>query len=121
MVVIKEQTGLHSDRFVGRFGRPSGFGAYVFGEMRFGEYSPLNGVYQTHRRKSGVIHVLHRDNWPTNPNSELQQVRRNLFSDAMNAWKALDTETKQEYNSRVYPTGQSGMNRFISEYMKSYS
>lgn len=118
MVICTPKQSLLSDEYKGRFGRPSGFGAYVFGEMRFGEYSPLNGVYQKFRTKSGTKFSLHRDNWPTNPNSEAQQIRRNLFHDAMELWQALDSETKQEYNDRVYPKGQSGCNRFISEYMK---
>lgn len=121
MVILTPNEGLLSDRFTGRFGRPSGFGAYVFGDNRLGEFSMLNGVYQMHVTKTGKKLNLHRDNWPTNPNSVAQQARRNLFTDAMTAWKVLDTETKQEYNNRVYPRGMTGHNRFISEYMKLHS
>jgi len=120
MVIIKPGTGLCSDEVKGRIGRPAGFGAYVFGDNRFGEYSEINGVYQKHPTKRGNKMNMHRDNWPTNPNSVAQQARRNLFAEAMTAWKALDNETKEEYNTRVYPTGQNGHNRFISEYMRSH-
>jgi len=120
MVILTPNQGLISDEFKGRFGRPSGLGAYVCGDNRLGEFSMLNGVYQRHKTKRGMKFNLHRDNWPANPNSEAQQARRNLFAEAMTAWKALDTETQQEYNSRVYPTGQSGHNRFVAEYMQSH-
>lgn len=47
-----------------------------------------------------------------------RQQQRDAFFNAKEAWLALDDETKQEYNNRKYPTGQTGYNRFISEYLK---
>lgn len=120
MVILTPNQGLISDGFWGRFGRPSGFGAYVFGDNRFGEYSTITGVYQKHLTKRGKKFNLHRDNWPTNPRSVAQTARRNLFKSAITAWHALDSETQQEYNRRVYPPGQHGVCRFISEYMRSH-
>lgn len=120
MVVIPKKHLLHADTVTGRIGRPAGFGAYVFGNNRFGEYSEANGVYQRHVTKRGLKRNRHITNWPSNPNSVAQQARRNLFAEAMASWKTLDTETKAEYNSRVYPTGQSGHNRYIAEYMQSH-
>lgn len=43
--------------------------------------------------------------------------QQQLFSQAKNAWLALDTETKQAYNRLRYPTGQTGYNIFISRYL----
>jgi hypothetical protein len=120
MVILTPNQGLISDGVWGRFGRPSGFGAYVFGDNRFGEFSMLNGVYQKHVTKRGKKFNLHRDNWPHNPRTEAQTVRRNLFKQAIIAWHELDSERQQEYTDRVYPPGQHGVNRFISEYMKSH-
>lgn len=119
MVIILPNQGLLSDEYSGRFGRPSGFGAYVFGDNRLGEMSLLNGVYQKHKTKRGMKHNLHRDNWPSNPNSASQQVWRTLFKNGMAAWKLLDSETKAEYNNRVYPKHQYGVNRFLTEYIKN--
>jgi hypothetical protein len=119
MVICTPKQSLLSDEYRGRFGRPSGFGAYVFGEMRFGEYSPLTGVYQKHLTKRGKKFNLHRDNWPTCPRTPAQVAWFTLFKNGMAAWKLLDIETKAEYNSRVYPPGLYGCNRFLQEYIKA--
>ncbi len=119
MVIITPGTGLCSDEAKGRIGRPSGFGAYVFGEMYIGEYNDRCGVYQKQPTKRGKKMSMHRDNWPSNPNSLAQQANRFLFKNAVIAWNALDIETMAEYNARVFRPGQYGINIFIKEYMKA--
>jgi len=121
MVVVTKIQGLCSDHFWGRLGRPSGLGAYVFGANRLGDYNLRCGVYQVHRNPKRKVISRHIDNFPANPRSVAQTVRRNLFKAGMLAWKNLDTETRAEYNSRVYPKYQYGVNRFLTEYMKLHS
>lgn len=117
---MKAGTGLCSDDYKGRFGIPAGLGAYVCGDNRLGDYSEVCGVYQRQVTKQGKKISLHRDNWSTCPRTPAQVAWFNLFKEAMEAWKALDTETKQEYNARVYPRHWYGINRFISEYIKAH-
>jgi hypothetical protein len=120
MVMIPKKHLLHADTVTGRIGRSAGFGAYVFGANRFGEYSEEYGVYQRHMTKRGLKRNRHITNWPTPNKSPAQQAWFDLFKAGMQAWKELDTETKAEYNSRVYPPGLYGCNRFLQEYIKAH-
>jgi hypothetical protein len=120
MALVTEKTGLHGDRFTGKFGRPAGFGAYVFGDNRFGEYSEIQGVYQYQMGAKKKVCSLHRDNFPSNPQTEAQQAWRAVFTAGKEAWDALDTENKEAYNNLRYPPGQSGFNRFMSKYLKAH-
>lgn len=119
MVICTPKQSLLSDEYRGRFGRPAGLGAYVCGANRIGEFSLITGVYQKQLTKRGKKFSLHRDNWPTGEKSQKQKDWFNLFKNGMGAWKLLDTETKREYNTRVYPPGLYGCNRFLQEYIKA--
>ena len=118
MVIINTNSYLYSDDFRGKCGEPTGYGEAIFGKSRYGDRLFWNGVFQKHMTKKGMKLNRHRDNFPTNPQTVPQQAWRNLFRSAMLAWAELDTETKAEYNSMVYPPGQYGVNRFITEYIK---
>lgn len=118
MVVVARQKKLYSDDCRGKFGEPQGFGWYVFGRSRYGDINDMYGVYQRHTYNNRKVLSLHRDNFPANPRTTVQQAWRALFAEAMVAWNALDTETRQAYNAMVYPTGQYGVNRFITKYIK---
>lgn len=118
MVIVTKIQGLMSDDFRGKCGEPWGFGAAVFGRTRYGEYYERYGVYQKQVTSKGKKLSRHIDNFPSNPRTVPQQAWRNLFKAGMVAWNALDNETKAEYNSRVYPPGQYGVNRFLTEYIK---
>lgn len=118
MVVVTKIQGLLSDDFRGKFGRPSGFGAYVCGDNRLGDYELRAGVYQLHRGLKKNVLSRHRDNFPTNPQTPAQQAWRLIFANGKQAWDLLDTESKQAYNERRYPHRMSGYNRFMSEYLK---
>lgn len=119
MVVVSKIQGLCSDHFWGRLGRPSGLGAYVFGDNRLGDYNLKCGVYQVHRNGSKKVISRHIDNFPANPQTGPQQAWRNLFKAGMQAWALLDSESKAVYNSKVYPRYQYGVNRFLTEYIKN--
>lgn len=121
MAIVTKIQGLCSDDFRGKCGEPWGFGAVVIGCSRYGEYNDRYGVYQKQLTKKGLKLSRHIDNFPTCPRTPAQLVYFNLFKQAVNAWKALDTQTKQEYNARVYPRHWYGINHFISEYIKSHS
>jgi hypothetical protein len=118
MVVVKTTGYLHSDDFRGKFGEPVFFGGAIFGKSRWGDNDYRAGVYQKQMGKKGKVLSLHRDNYPTISYSVGALRRREVFRNGMNAWKALDIETKQEYNNRKYPTGLNGHNRFLREYLK---
>jgi hypothetical protein len=119
MVVVTTNQGLISDDFRGKFGEPVFFGGAILGKSRWGDDEHRAGVYQKQMGAKGKVLSLHRDNFPTNNRTTNQQAWRTVFQNGMNAWKALDTETKQEYNNRKYPTGQNGHNRFMKEYLKA--
>lgn len=118
MALVTEKTGLHADSYSGKFGEPDGYGHAIFARSRYGLNMIQAGVYQKQMGAKGKVLSRHRDNWPSNPRTVPQQAWRALFRDAMMAWRALDTETKEEYNNRVYPPAQYGVNRFITEYIK---
>lgn len=120
MVVVNSIQGLLSDDFRGKFGRPSGFGAYICGENRLGEFEPRSGVYQVHRTGKRKMLSRHVDNFPTNPRTPAQQAWRAIFASGKLAWDSLDTETQRTYNVRRYPPHMSGYNRFMSEYLKEH-
>jgi hypothetical protein len=119
MVVVTINQGLLSDDFRGKFGEPVFFGGAIFGKSRWGDNEHRAGVYQKQMGAKKKVLSLHRDNFPTNNRTENQQAWRAVFHDGKIAWDALDTETKQEYNSMRYLPGQSGFNRFMSKYLKA--
>ncbi len=56
---------------------------------------------------------------PTNTsNTPAQQARRARFANAVAAWHALDTATKQDYNQRANRQRVTGYNLFISERLR---
>lgn len=120
MVVVTEQTGLHADSFTGKFGEPCYYGGSILGRSRWGDNNFRAGVYQKQMGAKGKVLSLHRDNYPTKSNSAGAIQRRTVFREAMLAWQALDIETKREYNCRKYPTGMTGHNRFLKEYLKTH-
>lgn len=118
MVVINVKNGIPADDSRGKFDEPAGYGMAVFGCSRYGDFNPWAGVYQKQLGKKGKILSRHFDNYPTKSNSYGSLRRREMFRNGMLAWKALDTETKREYNSRKYPYSMTGHNRFLKEYLK---
>jgi hypothetical protein len=119
MALVTEKTGLHSDRFTGKFSEPNGYGHAIYGKTRYGSNDIQAGVYQYQNGAKGKVLSRHRDNYPTKSNSEGAQRRRLMMRNGMLAWQALDTETKREYNSRKYPPSMTGHNRFLKEYLKA--
>lgn len=105
----------------GKFGQPNGFGEAVFGWSEYGDDNEFAGYYQLRRRPSGNYLVRMRPYWPTNTETEARRAWRNVFASGVSAWHSLTAETKQEYNKRKYPTGQSGFTRFMSEYLKEHA
>lgn len=57
---------------------------------------------------------------PANPNSARQFQCRTIFSDAIEAWQELDSETKSLYNYRSQKLGISGYNLFVKEYLETH-
>jgi len=119
MALVTEKTGLHADRFTGKFGEPDGYGHAIFARSRYGLNMIQAGVYQYQNGKKGKVLSRHRDNWPTKSNSEGALRRREMFRNGMLAWKALDIERQQEYNKRRYPAQMNGCNRFLKIYLKN--
>ena len=117
MAIVREQTGLHADRFTGKFGEPVYFGGAIFGKSMWGDNNFRAGVYQYQPGKKGKVCSLHRDNYPTISYSVGALRRREMMRNGMLAWQALDSETKREYNNRKYPAGMTGHNRFLKEYL----
>lgn len=120
MSLVTEKTGLHADRFTGKFNEPINYGGAIFGKTRFGDNIIQSGVFQYQNGKKGKVLSLHRDNYPTKSNSVGAIRRREMFRNGMLAWQALDTQTKEEYNNRRYPYRMTGHNRFLGEYLKLY-
>ena len=119
MVVVNRQKKLCSDQTRGKFGEPQSFGWYVFGKSRYADVNEMYGVYQMHTYNNRKVLSLHRDNFPSNPRTVPQQAWRAIFRNAKEAWDELDTETREVYNKLRYPTGQTGFNRFMSQYLKA--
>ena len=76
------------------------------------EYSGTIGDAITASRWKGVNYIR-KYAIPANPNTPLQENHRNLFTEAVEAWKLLTPEQKAFYDSMA--VGMSGYNLFIKE------
>lgn len=102
-----------------KLGHSGTFGFRRHGDLRFGNASRLDGVYQT-RHKNGVSETVRMRYYrPINPASIPQEANRAKFAAAMTAWHALTTEQKAVYTTRAKKRGLFGRNLFIREYYQS--
>ena len=114
----------------GRVGYPCGLGYGQFGEVRFGYWNPIAGVYA--RRRAGKKDVrfpryesgrpstiLLRRPVPTNPRTEAQQAQRYKMRGIAEAWRSLTPEQKYAYNSAAGRRGRRGIDVFTSEQLKA--
>lgn len=114
-----------------RMGQSNGLGFATCGTARFGQFMNHGGIYQkrvTGYNQTGRIpgrprktyYVKMRSYAPTNPNTEAQQARRQVFRDAVEAFHNLTTEEKRVYTVRANKMSRTGWRLFISEYLKSH-
>ncbi len=104
----------------GKLGKPSGLGHFTLGWSELGEINMALGVYQRRRTKQGKKSIHMRYTWPKNPQTQKQQDWRQIFADAMDAWKNLTDAEKEVYNNARYPEGMNGHNRFVREYLQEH-
>lgn len=115
---------------VGQTGWSCGFGAIRFGYGKYGDDNLAQGIYQ--RRHTGynnhgyiaglpknVYYVRMKSYRPTNPNTESQQIARQVFREVIAEWQALTNEQKRVYSERGAKRNLSGYNVFISEHLKN--
>ncbi len=104
----------------GSLGRGGGFGRVALGFNYFGLYSRYSGIYQK-KYYFGKPYISKMKFYrPTNPQTEAQQAWRAVFASAKGAWTSLDPETKEAYRLRGQRKQMTGMNFYISEYLKSH-
>lgn len=104
----------------GRFGYGGGFGRLSFGFNRFGFYSKFCGIYQK-KYYYGVPYISKMKMYrPTNPRTAPQQNWRAVFNAGVNAWFALDAESKDIWRRRAKNLHMTGFNKFMSEYLQSH-
>lgn len=104
----------------GKLGRGGGFGRITFSYNYFGFYSKYSGIYSK-KYYFGAPYISKMKFYrPTNPRTETQQAWRSVFADGKNAWSSLDPETKEQYRLKGMRRKMSGMNFFLSEYLKSH-
>lgn len=81
------------------------------------EYSGTIGKSITASRWKGIAYIR-KYCIPGNPNSQLQENHRSLFTEAVDLFKTLDQFQKDFYNKLA--VGMTGYNLFIKEYMAAY-
>jgi len=141
-MIVVEVEKIFSLRATNRFGLPSGFGEGIFSEVQFGdqpeklEKNPfgtiifgqdkfgdilnLRGIYQRKHTKKGVQISKSKFYVPKNPHSIPQENWRTVFREAVAAWEALDSETKEIYNLKARPLHFQGRNYFYRQYLNSH-
>ncbi len=104
----------------GKLGRGGGFGRVTFGYNFFGFYSMYSGIYQK-KYYFGTPYISKMKFYrPTNPRTESQQAWRAIFADGKSAWSSLDPETKEQYRLKGQRRKMTGMNFFLSKYLKEH-
>lgn len=104
----------------GRFGYAGGFGRISFGYNRFGFYSKFCGIYQK-KFYYGVPYISKQKFYrPTNPQTEAQQLWRDVFKAGRVAWASLDPETQEQWVYRARKLHMTGFNKFMSEYLNQH-
>lgn len=104
----------------GKFAKGGGFGRVAFAYNYFGFYSVYSGIYQKKYYYDEVYISKMKFYRPTNPQTVDQQNWRDIFKDAMSAWSVLNDETKEIYRLKGARRKMSGMNIYVSEYLKSH-
>lgn len=99
---------------------PTHYGFKLYGYSRYGESLESNARSIEGRRSTGQIQIKTKFYVPTYRNTEAQQTMRGKFADAITTWQALDTEQKEEYNTRAKSKNLTGYNFFIKEYLISH-
>lgn len=105
------------NEFIGIAFKP--FGTIMFGDVDFGEYLLLSGVY-SNRKFAGVNGTIRMKYYqPLNPQTIPQQANRSKFANAILSWRNLTSSEKLVYNRRAVGKHKSGYNIKISEFMSS--
>jgi len=121
MAIIKRIEEFPALMVKGKIGRPCGVGAFQCGWSFLGDYFLESGIYRRNGRwhNSKIVKMKHYR--PTNPRTVLQQQKRSVFADGVNAWKLLTETEKEVWRKKRSPAKRSGFNRFMSVYMKNNS
>lgn len=115
---IKSRGGILDIR--GSLGKGGGFGRVTFGYNYIGYYSWYSGIYQK-KYYYGKPYISKMKFYrSTNPQTPAQQAWRAVFATAKGQWDLLSPETKEIYRLKGAIKKMTGMNIFISEYLKSH-
>jgi len=76
------------------------------------------GTWWVHKQY-GKTRVVCKYSYPYNPRTELQQLNRSYFQQAVANWQGFDDSTKNVYNQAVMKKPLSGYNRYIGLYLKA--
>lgn len=105
------------DEFIGLILKP--FGRAVFGDVFFGDWYLLSGIYQLRNSKKGRHSCrINFYNYVITHEPE-QQTRREKFEAAVAGWQGLTTEQKEVYNQKAKNKHYSGYNLYLREYLLS--
>jgi len=104
----------------GTLGRGGGFGRVTFGYNWFGFYSKYFGIY-SRKYYYGEAYISKMKFYrPTNPQTIVQQAWRSVFADGKSAWGVLNAQTKEIYRKKGMKLKMTGMNAYLSEYLKEH-
>ena len=110
-------SGIYQKRHVARWRaklHTAGLGALELGDNFLG-----NGLWQrAGRKQEGEEIVMVRHYIQNNPRTPAQQAWRATFATGVSTWRGLTETQKQSYRDTKYPSGLSGFNRFMREYMQ---
>jgi hypothetical protein len=120
MAKIDAFSGLYSLNARGKFSSPNGLGIHKLGWTQLGHHDKKAGYYQRHWNGIKYNWVRAKPYWPKQNWTEKHLARAQIFREGVQAWHALDSQTKQAYNDLKYPSAQTGFTRFMTQYLKSH-
>lgn len=103
-----------------RFAFSNLFGRIFFGYALFGDENEYAGIYQKRNSAGQKKHIKMLMYWPSNPRTEPQQARRQLFSDGVVAWHALSPEDVLYWKKEGQKKRITGYHAFLSNYLLTH-
>ncbi len=101
----------------GRLGFTSGCGLARCGYSRCGASKRFGGIYSRKKTKRGHGISRMRYYMPTNPQTEMQQNWRAVFTAGVGAWRLLTDGERIEYNKIGRKYRMTGYNLFLRRYL----
>ena len=95
-------------------------GTLTLGVDRLADFILLSGIYRTDNVTGEMKYYREPYYITRNPRSDEQQAHRQKYGKAVEAWRDLTDEERNQYNKRAKGKRYSGWNLFYKEYLQSH-